>query len=142
MARPRRKEEKAHNSAPRKRNKYPRRRPVCPSPGPQQGSHNGPGALYVAQLWGVITFGTQDLLGGQKKVCRSRETRGSHQEYVQGKACCQFKCSDSGRFCRPQPALFWDPALNRWEARSAGSKPDSEEPPPRRLAQREATFPK
>lgn len=42
-----------------------------------------------------------------------REIPGSRQEYgrVQGRARCQFKCSDSRRFCCPQPAPFLDPTL-------------------------------
>lgn len=136
MARPRWKGEKAHDPAPRNRNKFPRKRGLPSLP---QGHSWGHTQHPVGTTSGMTLVSHHILnprlpgLPGQG-FCLSAGAgrlkllpRNMHVSKVESVVSCQFKCSNSGRLCGPAPATFWDPTFYAWEGRSESSSPKSEE---------------
>lgn len=131
VARPRWKEEKDHNLALRNRNKSPQKEgPLWPSLG-----HSG---AHTMHSMSTLESCTQSCTNSAPKTSwaarmesvtlqKLGEIQGSHQEDVgvYSKACRQFKCSDSGRFRCPQPALFLDPTLyGKEDPQSSNPEPE------------------
>lgn len=137
MARPRWKGKKAHDPAPRNRNKFPRRRGLPSLP---QG-HSGGHTQHPVGTTSGMTLVSHHILNPRlpglpgQGFCLSAGAgrlkllpRNMHVSKVESVVSCQFKCSNSGRLCGPPPpGHVLGSHLLRLGRRSESSSPKSEE---------------